>query len=66
MPDNNTAERALRHRVNCRKTTGATDNERGSRFVGQIRGVVATCRQSGLGYLTEPFNAHIAVRPARR
>ncbi len=64
-PDNNAAERALRHGVIWRKTSGGTDSERGSRFVGQILSVVATCQQQGravLGYLTECFRAHFEGR----
>ena len=66
-PDNNAAERALRHGVIWRKTSGGTDSERGGRFVGQILSVVATCRQRGkgvLGFLTECFRAHFEGRPA--
>jgi transposase len=66
-PDNNAAERALRHGVIWRKTSGGTDSERGGRFVGQILSVVATRRQRGrevLGYLTECFGAHVEGRPA--
>ena len=66
-PDNNAAERALRHGVIWRKTSGGTDSERGSRFVGQILSVVATCRQQGrdvLSYLTECFRVHFEGRPA--
>ena len=66
-PDNNPAERALPHGVIWRKTSGGTDSERGSRFVGQILSVVATCRQRGrdvLGYLTECFGAHFEGLPA--
>ena len=66
-PDNNPAERALRHGVIWRKTSGGTDSERGSRFVGQVLSVVATCQQQGrgvMGYLTGCFHAHFAGRPA--
>ena len=61
-PDNNAAERALRHGVIWRKTSGGTDSERGSRFVGQMLSVVATCQQRGrrvLSFLTECFRARI-------
>ena len=64
-PDNNAAERALRHGVIGRRTSGGTDGKRGSRFVGQVLSVVATCRQrgrSGLGYRTECFAARFAGR----
>ncbi len=66
-PDNNPAERALRHGVIWRKTSGGTDGERGSRFVGRMLSVVATCQQRGrgvLGYLTECLRAHFEGRPA--
>jgi transposase len=66
-PDNNAAERALRHGVIWRRTSGGTDGERGSRFVGQILTVVATCRQQGrdlLGYLTECLRSHLGGSPA--
>ena len=33
-PDNNAAERALRHGIIRRKTSGGTESKRGSRFVG--------------------------------
>ena len=66
-PDNNPAERALRHGVIWRKTSGGTDGERGSRFVGRVLSVVATCQQRGrgvLGYLTGCFRAHFEGQPA--
>ena len=66
-PDNNAAERALRHGVIRRRTSGGTDSERGGRFVGQVLSVVATCQQCGqgvLGYLTSCFRAHFEGRPA--
>jgi transposase len=55
-PTNNAAERALRHAVQWRKTSFGTDSATGSRFVGNILTVVATCRQQGrpvLRYLVE-------------
>ena len=64
---NDAAERALRHGMIWRRISGGTDGERGSRFVGQLLSVVATCRQRGrdvLGYLTECFYAHFEGRPA--
>jgi transposase len=54
-PTNNAAERALRHAVLWRKASFGTASEAGSRFVGNILSVVATCRQQGhdvLEYLT--------------
>jgi transposase len=46
-PTNNAAERALRQAVLWRKASGGTESEAGSRFVGNILSVVATCRQQG-------------------
>ena len=46
-PTNNAAERALRHAVCWRKTSGGTDGESGSRFVERVLTVVASCRQQG-------------------
>jgi transposase len=54
-PTNNAAERALRHAVLWRKTSGGTDSVSGSHFVENILSIVATCRQQGhnaLDYLT--------------
>jgi transposase len=54
-PTNNAAERALRHAVIWRRTSGGTDSAGGSRFVERMLSVVATCRQQRrdvLGYLT--------------
>src|SRR5262249_6989652 len=59
-PDN-AAERALRHAVLWRKSSGGTASGWGSRFVERVLGVAATCRQQGrnvLGFLTECFRAH--------
>jgi transposase len=61
-PTNNDAERALRHGVIYRKTSGGTDSESGSRFVERMLTVVATCRQQGinvLDYLTRCYQAHL-------
>jgi transposase len=61
-PTNNDAERALRHGVIYRKTSGGTDSEAGSRFVERILSVVATCRQreiNVLEYLTRCYQAHL-------
>jgi transposase len=60
-PTNNDAERALRHRVIYRKTSGGTESEAGSRFVERMLTVVATCRQQEvnvLDYLTRCYQAH--------
>lgn len=59
-PTNNAAERAERHAVIWRRTSGGTDSARGSRFVERMLTVVATCRQQGrnvLDYLTSCFEA---------
>jgi len=59
-PTNNAAERALRHAVIWRRTSGGTDSARGSRFVERMLTVVATCRQQRrhvLDYLTSCFEA---------
>jgi transposase len=66
-PTNNEAERALRHGVIYRKTSGGTDSEPGSRFVERVLTVVATCRQQDinvLDYLTRCFQAHLDGQPA--
>src|SRR6185437_12387401 len=60
-PTNNAAERALRHAVLWRRTSGGTDSAGGSRFVERMLSVVSTCRQQGrnvLDYLTCCFEAH--------
>jgi transposase len=59
-PTNNAAERALRHAVLWRNSSGGTASEWGSRFVERILSVAATCRQRGrdvLEYLTDCFRA---------
>ena len=66
-PTNNAAKRALRHAVQWRKTSYGTDGEAGSRFVGSILTVVATCRQHSrdvLAYLTECCQARLSGVPA--
>jgi transposase len=65
-PTNNDAERALRHGVIYRKTSGGTDSEAGSRFVERMLTVVATCRQQNinvLDYLTRCHQAHLDNQP---
>jgi transposase len=55
-PTNNAAERALRGAVLWRRGSQGTDSVPGSRFVGSILTVVASCRQQGrnvLEYVTE-------------
>jgi transposase len=59
-PTNNVAERAVRHGVLWRKSSGGTDSVAGSRFVERILSVVATCRQQGRNvwdYLTDCHRA---------
>jgi len=59
-PTNNAAERALRHAVLWRKSSGGTASGWGSRFVERVLSVAATCRQQGrnvLEYLTACFRA---------
>ena len=65
-PTNNDAERALRHGVIYRKTSGGTNGEAGSRFVGRMLTVVATCRQQEidvLDYLTRCYQARLDGQP---
>jgi transposase len=65
-PTNNDAERALRHGVIYRKTSGGTDSETGSRFVERILSIVATCRQQDinvLDYLTRCYQAQLDEKP---
>lgn len=65
-PTNNDAERALRHAVIYRKTSGGTDGAAGSRFVERVLTVVATCRQQKidvLDYLTQCYQAHLDGQP---
>jgi transposase len=55
-PTNNAAERALRHAVLWRRSSGGTDSQRGSRFVERILSVRETCRQQGrrvLAFITD-------------
>jgi transposase len=66
-PTNNAAERALRHAVIWRKTSGGTEGGSGSPFVERMLSVVATCRQQGrhaLEYLTACHEAHLLGHPA--
>jgi len=65
-PTNNHAERALRHGVIYRKTSGGTESEAGSRFVERMLSVVATCRQQEvnvLDYLTRCYQARLDGQP---
>ena len=61
-PTNNAAERALRHAVCWRKTSGGTDGESGSRFVERVLTVVASCRQQGRDVLAVLTEAVLASR----
>lgn len=59
-PTNNAAERALRHAVCWRKTSGGTDSESGSRFVERVLTVIESCRQQRrdvLSFLTDAIQA---------
>ena len=61
-PTNNAAERALRHAVLWRKTSGGTQSAGGSRFAANVLTIVATCRQQGrsvLGFLTACCRARL-------
>jgi transposase len=65
-PDNNAAERALRHGVIWRKLSLGTASEAGSRFVERLLSVVETCRQRGrsvASYLTACFQAKGGGQP---
>jgi transposase len=65
-PTNNAAERALRHAVLRRKSSGGTASGWGSRSVERVLSVAATCRQQGrnvLEFLTACFRAHLEGRP---
>jgi transposase len=66
-PTNNAAERALRHAVIWRKTSGGTEGDAGSPFVERMLSVVATCRQQGrnvLEYLIACHETHLLGFPA--
>src|SRR3954447_5566346 len=61
-PTNNDPERALRHGVIYRKTSGGTESEAGSRFVERMLSVVATSRQQDfnvLDYLSRCYQARL-------
>jgi transposase len=65
-PDNNAAERALRHGVIWRKLSLGTASAGGSRYVERLLSVVETCRQGGRSvpaYLTACFEANRSGRP---
>jgi len=57
---NNAAERAVRHAVLMRKLQGATQSERGSRWIERIQSVRETCRlqhRPVLDWLTQAATA---------
>jgi transposase len=61
-PTNNAAERALRHAVLWRKSSGGTESAAGRHFVENILSIVATCRQQKrnvLEYLTDCCRANL-------
>jgi transposase len=65
-PDNNAAERALRHGVIWRKLSLGTASEAGSRFVERLLSMVETCRQRGrdaAAYLAACFEAKRTGQP---
>ncbi len=57
-PTNDAAERALRHAVTWRKTSGGTESDAGSPFVERMLSVVATCRQQGRNVLEYLIACH--------
>jgi transposase len=59
-PTNNRAERAVRHGVLWRKSSGGTDSEQGSRFVERVLSVVATCRQQSRNVLEYLVQCHLS------
>lgn len=62
-PTNNTAERALRPAVICRKLSFGTQSAKGSRFVERILTVSETCRlqkRNAYQYLVEAMEARFA------
>ena len=66
-PDNNAAERALRHGVIWRKLSLGTASDAGSRFVERMLSVVETCRQRGrdvVAYLTACIRSGLEGAPA--
>jgi transposase len=65
-PTNNAAERALRHAVLWRKSSGGTASSWGSRFVERVLSVAATCRQQGrnvLDFITTCLRARLGGTP---
>jgi transposase len=65
-PTNSAAERALRHAVLWRTSSGGTASEWGSRFVERVLSVAATCRRQGRNVselLTECFRARLSGEP---
>ena len=65
-PTNYAAERALRHAVLWRTTSGGTASQWGSRFVERVLSVAATCRLQGsnaLDFLTQCFRSQASGSP---
>lgn len=59
-PTNNAAERAVRHGVLWRKSSGGPRSESGARYLANVWSVVATCRRRGVDvwdYLTAYIEA---------
>lgn len=68
-PDNNAAERALRHAVLWRRTSFGSQSGKGMRFTERVLTVVATCRihqHNVLDYLTRAIFAHRSGQPIPR
>jgi len=66
-PTNNTAERAVRHGVLCRKTSYGTHSAEGSRFIERILSVHATIRQQKrnvLHFIHDACRAQLDGKPA--
>jgi transposase len=65
-PTNNSAEQALRHPVQWRKSSFGSQSDAGSRFVERILSTVETCRRQGrntLDFLTKSVTALISGTP---
>jgi transposase len=68
-PTNNAAEQAVRPGVILRKLSQGTRSDTGSRCIGRVLSVTATCHKQGidvLGYLTDAIAAHWAGIPPPR
>jgi transposase len=62
VPDNNAAERALRHGVIWRKLSLGTASEAGTRFVERLLTVVETCRRRGESVAFDLTTCFVAKR----